>query len=383
RSCRPSAGSKPRGSPSCSWSRTPSSSSTSPTTSSSSTAGTLSSRGRRPSSLSAASTCASIWAYIDRAERRPMKLTVEFPSVSYREGPPGVMRLAQAIEQIGYDHIDMFDHVVMGYPMQGRPPGPYPAQMPILEALMVLSYMAAVTSRVTLGTEVLVLPQRHPTLVAKQVSTLDTLSGGRVRLGVGVGWQESEYEALGEDFHTRGARMDEAIRLLRTYWSDAQVDFKGQHYQITAIGMEPKPPQGRRLPIWVGGRSERALRRVGELGDGWLGNQIADAQGARLAIDTIRRHAVAGRRGQALLRRARAHRGPRGRSQGDGLRVDRAQRDGDLPGRRALGRRDDRRARRAPHEDPRRGRIATRREAMDFEVTYTEEQQRFRREVRT
>jgi probable F420-dependent oxidoreductase len=222
-----------------------------------------------------------------------MKLTVEFPSVSYREGPKGVMRLAQAIEQIGYDHIDMFDHVVMGYPMAGRPPGPYPAQMPILEAFMALSYMAAVTARVGLGTEVLVLPQRHPTLVAKQVSTLDTLSGGRVRLGVGVGWQESEYEALGENFRTRGARMDEAIRLLRACWSDAQIDFKGQHYRLTAIGMEPKPPQGGRLPIWIGGRSERALRRVGELGDGWLGNQLADAASARAAIDAIHRHAAA------------------------------------------------------------------------------------------
>jgi probable F420-dependent oxidoreductase len=163
--------------------------------------------------------------------------------------------------------------------------------MPILEALMALSYMAAVTTRVTLGTEVLVLPQRHPTLVAKQVSTLDTLSGGRVRLGIGVGWQESEYEALGEDFHTRGARMDEMIRLLRTYWNDSQVDFQGQYYKITAIGMEPKPPQGSRLPIWIGGRSARALRRVGELGDGWLGNQIDDAASARSVIDTIRRHA--------------------------------------------------------------------------------------------
>ena len=230
-----------------------------------------------------------------------MKLSVEFPSVAYREGPGAVARMARAIEQIGYDHIDVFDHVVMGYPIAGRAAGPYTPTMPILEALMTLSHLAAVTSRVTLGTEVLVLPQRHPTLVAKQVSTLDTLSGGRVRLGVGVGWQESEYEALGEDFHTRGARMDEAIRLLRTYWSDAQVDFKGQHYQITAIGMEPKPPQGRRLPIWVGGRSERALRRVGELGDGWLGNQIADAQGARLAIDTIRRHAVAAGRDPAAI----------------------------------------------------------------------------------
>src|SRR2546430_16652344 len=103
-----------------------------------------------------------------------MKLTVEFPSVSYREGPQGVVRLAQAIEQIGYDHIDMFDHVVMGYPIEGRPPGPYPAQMPILEALMALSYMAAVTSRVTLGTEGLVLPQRPPTLVAKPGGPPDT-----------------------------------------------------------------------------------------------------------------------------------------------------------------------------------------------------------------
>src|SRR5438128_3247944 len=153
--------------------------------------------------------------------------------------------MARAIEQIGYDHIDVFDHVVMGYPIAGRPPGPYTPTMPILEALMTLSYVAAVTTRVTLGTEVLVLPQRHPTLVAKQVSTLDTLSGGRVRLGVGVGWQESEYEALGEDFRTRGARMDEAITLLRAYWSEARVESVGPHYPMKAMAMEPKPLQGR------------------------------------------------------------------------------------------------------------------------------------------
>jgi probable F420-dependent oxidoreductase len=220
-----------------------------------------------------------------------MKLAVEFPSVSYREGSGAVPRLARAIEQIGYDHIDMFDHVVMGVPIDGRPAGPYNPAMPILEALMTLSHLAAVTSRVTLGTEVLVLPQRHPTLVAKQVSTLDTLSGGRVRLGVGVGWQESEYEALGEDFHTRGARMDEAIVLLRAYWGDAQVDFEGKHYRVTAMSMEPKPPQGRRLPIWVGGNSEAAFRRVGRLGDGWLASRVTDAESARRAIGEIRRHA--------------------------------------------------------------------------------------------
>jgi probable F420-dependent oxidoreductase len=161
--------------------------------------------------------------------------------------------------------------------------------------------MAAVTSRVTLGTEVLVLPQREPTLVAKQVSTLDTLSGGRVRLGIGVGWQASEYEALGETFHTRGKRMDEAIQLLRTYWGEPQVDFAGQYYHAEAMGMEPKPPQGARLPLWIGGNSPAALRRVGRLGDGWLAGQFEDIAQARQAIDAIKRHATeAGRDPQAI-----------------------------------------------------------------------------------
>jgi len=230
-----------------------------------------------------------------------VKLAIEFPSVSYREGPDAVRRFARTVEQIGYDHIDMFDHVVMGIPIDGRPPGPYNPAMPILEALMTLSHLAAVTSRVTLGTEVLVLPQRQPTLVAKQVSTLDTLSGGRVRLGVGVGWQESEYDALGEDFRTRGARMDEAIELLRAYWADARVDFKGTHHHVTAMAMEPKPPQGRRLPIWVGGNSEVAYRRVGRLGDGWLGSRVGDEAEARRVIATIHRHAEEAGRDPATI----------------------------------------------------------------------------------
>jgi probable F420-dependent oxidoreductase len=230
-----------------------------------------------------------------------MKLSVEFPSVAYREGPAGVLRLARAIEQIGYDHIDVFDHVVMGFPVDGRPPGPYTPTMPIVEALMGLSYMAAVTSRVTLGTEVLVLPQREPTLVAKQVSTLDTLSGGRVRLGIGVGWQESEYEAMGADFHTRGARMDEAIALMRAHWGDSQVEYPGKHYRVHAMAMEPKPPQGGRLPIWIGGYSEAAFRRVGRLGDGWLASRVSDAEDARRALESIRRHAEAAGRDPASI----------------------------------------------------------------------------------
>ena len=138
-----------------------------------------------------------------------MKLALEFPSVVYREGPEAIARLAGAMDEIGFDQLDIFDHVVMGHDTEGRERNRYPAKMPIMEAFATLGYMAACTSRIGLGTEVLVLPQRDPVLAAKQAATLDTLSGGRLRLGLGVGWQESEYEALGHDFRNRGRRMDE------------------------------------------------------------------------------------------------------------------------------------------------------------------------------
>ncbi len=229
-----------------------------------------------------------------------MKLAVEFPSVSYREGPAGVGKLAAAIEDIGYDQLDIFDHVVMGFPIEGRDDR-YGAKMPILEALMTLSYAAAVTSTIGLGTEVLVLPQRQPVLVAKQVSTLDTLSGGRVRLGIGVGWQPSEFEALSENFRTRGKRTDEAIELLRACWRDEQIDHHGKYYTSVAMGMEPKPPQGGNLPIWIGGGSEAAFERIGKYGDGWLSSQVRDADYAKRAMDAIKEAAsAAGRNPEAL-----------------------------------------------------------------------------------
>ncbi len=221
-----------------------------------------------------------------------MKLAVEFPSVMYREGPEAVARLATAIEEIGFDQLDIFDHVVMGHPTEDRNESPYPPLMPILEALMTLSYFAAVTKTIGLGTEVLVLPQRQPVLVAKQISTLDTLSGGRVRFGVGVGWQKSEYQALGVDFHRRGTRMNEIIGFLRTCWSEDPIEFTGDDFEARTIAMEPKPPQGAGIPIWVGGESDVALRRVGTLGDGWLAVRAGqDLAAATKKIATIKRYA--------------------------------------------------------------------------------------------
>ncbi len=228
-----------------------------------------------------------------------MKVAVEFPSVSYREGPEKVLALATAIEEIGYDEIAAFDHVVMGFPNETRRTI-YPAQMPILEALMLLANVAAVTSRVSLSTEVLVLPQRQPVLVAKQISTLDTLSGGRMRLGVGVGWQDSEYDALEEEFSNRGKRMDEAIDLLRAYWAGGQVGYQGSFYESYDMGMEPVSPQGAALPIWVGGDSAAALRRTAERGDGWMASGVTDEQAVTM-MQTIREMAEAAGRDPASI----------------------------------------------------------------------------------
>lgn len=220
-----------------------------------------------------------------------MKISVEFPSVALREGPAKVLELGRTIEDIGFDDLAVFDHVVMGYATDTRPAPMYPSQMPILEALITLGFLAAGTERIGLSTEVLVLPQRQPVLVAKQASTIDTLSGGRLRLGVGVGWQEAEYQALGEDFSRRGRLMDEAIPLLRSCWGEERIERRGARFAADAIAMEPKPPQGGALPVWVGGTSAAALRRVGRLGDGWMATVTGDDQQVRSSIAEIRRHA--------------------------------------------------------------------------------------------
>ncbi len=225
-----------------------------------------------------------------------MKISVDFPSVAYREGPAKVAELARAIEAIGYDDLAMFDHVIMGYPTDDRPAPIYPSQMPILEALVTLAFAAAVTERIGLSTEVLVLPQRQAVLVAKQTSTIDTLSGGRLRLGVGVGWQEAEYEALGEEFSQRGRHMDEMLPLLRACWGDERIDQRGVRFRADAIAMEPKPPQRERIPIWIGGAGPAAFRRVGQFGDGWMGSVGTDRDRVRHAIDEIRRNAEAASR---------------------------------------------------------------------------------------
>lgn len=225
-----------------------------------------------------------------------MKIALTYPNTTVHDGAE-VAVFARAAEAIGYDQIDIYDHVVMAHPLPGEPAGQYPTDMPLMEPLTGLSFMAACTERIGLGPEVLVLPQRPAVLVAKQIATLDRLSGGRIRLGVGIGWQEREYEALGVPFSRRGARVDEAIRLLRMCWSEPSITFEGRFNRVRAVSMEPKPVQPGGPPIWIGGGSPAALKRVGTLGDGWLGGMNVGAE----QIATIRRHAEeAGRDPNAL-----------------------------------------------------------------------------------
>jgi probable F420-dependent oxidoreductase len=204
-----------------------------------------------------------------------MHVAVEFPLAAHRWGADTVLELARAIEDVGYDEIDLFEHVTVGHPIPGRSETRQAAPE-LLEPLVTLGAISAVTRRIGLGTGVLVLPQRQPALVAKQVATLDVLSGGRVRLGVGVGWQRSEYESLGVPFEERGRRIDEAIILMRRYWTEPSVTFRGQFYRAEAMGMDPKPVQPGGPPLWIGGDSEAALRRVGRLGDGWMAMADSD-----------------------------------------------------------------------------------------------------------
>ncbi len=183
--------------------------------------------------------------------------------------------LAQTAERCGFESIWTVEHVVIPqdykspypYSQSGKIPGP--EEVPIPDPLLPLAYAAAITKNLKLGTGVLILPQRHPLYVAKQVATLDVLSGGRVLFGIGSGWLEEEFQALGLDFHQRGRRTDEAIQAMRSLWSDGASSFHGKHFNFGPVKCFPKPVR-KTVPIIVGGHSPAAARRAGRFGDGFF-----------------------------------------------------------------------------------------------------------------
>jgi probable F420-dependent oxidoreductase len=202
-----------------------------------------------------------------------MKLGVNIPSDHSMDDPSAVRDYAQAVEDLGFDYMTIVDHV-LGADIRGRPdwnaPFAYTHESIVREAIVMLGFIAACTREVTLGTAVVILPQRQTAVVAKQLAELDMLSGGRAMLGVGIGWNDVEFEALNENFHNRGRRIEEQIEVLRLLWTQEVVDFKGEWHRIDRAGINPLPIQ-RPIPIWMGsGDGEIPMRRVARLADGWL-----------------------------------------------------------------------------------------------------------------
>ena len=208
----------------------------------------------------------------------------------------GIPQMARALEDAGFDSLWVSDHIVMPeaigsrYPFAADGRATWSPATPYIDALVALALIAAATDRASFGTAVLVLPLRHPVIVAKQLASLDAVSGGRLRLGVGAGWLREEFEALAVPFETRGGRLEEWISLLRDCWTGAPPARSGEHYTLPG-GTLCLPTPAHVVPILVGGHSKPALRRAGALGDGWLGQQSlneldpSEIEAARRAID--------------------------------------------------------------------------------------------------
>lgn len=197
-----------------------------------------------------------------------LTLGAVFPTTEIGSDPTAIRDWAQAAEALGYEHMITYDHV-LGAVHAGREPrlmGPYTETDPFHEPMVLFGYVAAATSTLGLTTGVIILPQRQTALVAKQAAQVDVLSGGRLRLGVGTGWNFVEYEALGVSFEGRGKRMDEQVEVLRALWSEPVVDYTGGQHRIDRAGILPLP--GRAIPIWFGAMTDVAIRRAARVGDG-------------------------------------------------------------------------------------------------------------------
>jgi hypothetical protein len=198
-----------------------------------------------------------------------VRIGVVFPQTELGGDPGAVRAYGQRVEELGYTHILAYDHVLGADPQVHRDwKGPYDIDTTFHEPFVMFGHLAAVTS-LELVTGVIILPQRQAVLVAKQAAEVDLLTGGRFRLGVGLGWNAVEYEALGEDFTNRGRRSEEQVELMRRLWTERSVTFTGRHHTVTGAGLAP-PPVQRPIPVWFGVASDRAYERAGRLGDGWF-----------------------------------------------------------------------------------------------------------------
>jgi probable F420-dependent oxidoreductase len=198
-----------------------------------------------------------------------MQIGAVYPQTELRGDPVAVQRIGKAVEDLGFDYLLAYDHVLGAVHADRTPPlpGPYTENDPFHDPFVMFGYLAGITERIGFVTGVLILPQRQTALVARQAADVDLLSGGRLRLGVGIGWSPVEYDALGQDFHTRGVRQEEQIELLRRLFTEPVVDFSGRFDHIDRAALIPKP--ARSIPIWVGG-GEPAYDRAARAADGFI-----------------------------------------------------------------------------------------------------------------
>jgi probable F420-dependent oxidoreductase len=199
-----------------------------------------------------------------------MQIGIVYPQTELRGDPDAVRRIGIAVEQLGFDHLLAYDHVLGAVHADRTPPltGPYTERDPFHDPLLMFAHLAAITERLEFATGVLILPQRQTALVARQATDVDLLSGGRLRLGVGVGWSHVEYEALGQSFRTRGRREEEQVELLRRLFAEPVVDFTGRFDRIDRAALVPKPT--RQIPIWLGGFGDVAFERAARIADGFI-----------------------------------------------------------------------------------------------------------------
>jgi probable F420-dependent oxidoreductase len=228
-----------------------------------------------------------------------MRIGVVFPQTELGGDVGAVRAYGQRVEELGYDHLLAYDHVVGADPaVHVGWSGPYDVTTTFHEPFVMFGYLAGVT-KLELVTGIIILPQRQTVLVAKQAAEVDLLSQGRFRMGVGLGWNAVEYEALGQPFGERGRRLSEQIVLLRRLWTETTVTHGGRYDTVTGAGLAP-PPIQRPIPIWIGGSSDAAYRRIGRLGDGWF-PMVRPGDDLQRALDLIAEAARAADRDPAAI----------------------------------------------------------------------------------
>ena len=199
-----------------------------------------------------------------------MKLGVSLPQTNIGTDPSVVRDFAQAAEALGYEHLAVYDHVVGVNPKSYTDwSGPYTSKHAFHDPFALFGFLAGQTEKIVLTTHVLILPQRQTALVARQAASVDKLSGGRLRLGIGIGWNVVEFTVLGEEFSERGQRSQEQIEVLKKLWSQDHVTFHGRWHELPDVGLSPKSVQ-RPIPIWLGGHHDNVLKRIASMGDGWI-----------------------------------------------------------------------------------------------------------------